>query len=61
MTIPNERARCKMKTHSNLQKNGSNKTNRPSKEAALASFEGRFLCIILGTGYFVTDPSVDCR
>ncbi|HIY39496.1 MAG TPA: hypothetical protein H9835_10170, partial [Candidatus Agathobaculum merdigallinarum] len=30
-------------------KNGPNKTNRPSKEAVLTSFEGRILYIIFGT------------
>ena len=37
-----------------MHKNGPNKTNHPSKEAILTSFEGRILCIIFGTSYFAT-------
>ena len=36
------------------EKNGLNKTNHPSKEAVLTSFEGRILYIIFGTSYFAT-------
>ena len=32
-------------------KNEPNKTNRPSKEAVVTSFEGRILYIIFGTSY----------
>ncbi len=37
--------------------NGHHKTARSSKEAVLASIEGRILCVVFGTGYFATDPS----
>lgn len=36
-------------------KSEHSKTNRPSKEAVLASFEGRFLCIIWG--HAILQPS----
>ena len=50
-------ARCSVEMQYRFtQKNGHNKTNRPPKEAVLSSFEGRFLCIILDTGYFATYP-----
>ena len=32
--------------------------NDPLKKLFLASFEGRILCIVLGTGYFALGPSV---